>query len=225
MAPASVSYGLALLNYVRSGIVARVRGKDVSGEGVGGEGGRRKEGMRDGRLVTRRSDLWMARASLCLARGQQRGTPGARNRSQINVARQVSSRFFSPRRRSRIRTIYRAVRFDHFSLSLFPRSWKQKCQRILFHGFRFLSFPFFLYFLFPRDRDIRRIIPASRNHRSRDSIFSFFFQYPVEFLALRGSISNALFPLFFFSRENLSGRGSSHTFHVSTGPDVQIRST
>lgn len=115
----------------------------------------------------------MARASLCLARGQQRGTPGARNRSQINVARQVSSRFFSPRRRSRIRTIYRAVRFDHFSLSLFPRSWKQKCQRILFHGFRFLSF--FLYFLFPRDRDIRRIIPASRNHRSRDSIFSFFF--------------------------------------------------
>lgn len=155
--------------------------------------------MRDGRLVTRRSDLWMARASLCLARGQQRGTPGARNRSQINVARQVSSRFFSPRRRSRIRTIYRAVRFDHFSLSLFPRSWKQKCQRILFHGFRFLSF--FLYFLFPRDRDIRRIIPASRNHRSRDSIFSFFFfffQYPVEFLALRGSISNALFPLFSF---------------------------
>lgn len=131
--------------------------------------------MRDGRLVTRRSDLWMARASLCLARGQQRGTPGARNRSQINVARQVSSRFFSPRRRSRIRTIYRAVRFDHFSLSLFPRSWKQKCQRILFHGFRFLSFPSFLYFLFPRDRDIRRIIPASRNHRSRDSIFSFFF--------------------------------------------------
>lgn len=43
MAPASVSYGLALLNYVRSGIVARVRGKDVSGEGVGG-GGREKEG-------------------------------------------------------------------------------------------------------------------------------------------------------------------------------------
>lgn len=136
--------------------------------------------MRDGRLVTRRSDLWMARASLCLARGQQRRTPGARNRSQINVARQVSSRFFSPRRRSRIRTIYRAVRFDHFSLSLFPRSWKQKCQRILFHGFRFLSFPSFLYFLFPRDRDIRRIIPASRNHRSRDSIFSlFFFFFPI----------------------------------------------
>lgn len=181
--------------------------------------------MRDGRLVTRRSDLWMARASLCLARGQQRGTPGARNRSQINVARQVSSRFFSPRRRSRIRTIYRAVRFDHFSLSLFPRSWKQKCQRILFHGFRFLSFPSFLYFLFPRDRDIRRIILEIIDQEIRSSVFFFFFQYPVEFLALRGSISNALFPLFFFSRENLSGRGSSHTFHVSTGPDVQIRST
>lgn len=131
--------------------------------------------MRDGRLVTRRSDLWMARASLCLARGQQRGTPGARNRSQINVARQVSSRFFSPRRRSRIRTIYRAVRFDHFSLSLFPRSWKEKCQRILFHGFRFLSFPFFLDSVPARQRYSTNSRLSKSSIKRFDLQFFFFF--------------------------------------------------
>lgn len=159
--------------------------------------------MRDGRLVTRRSDLWMARASLCLARGQQRGTPGARNRSQINVARQVSSRFFSPRRRSRIRTIYRAVRFDHFSLSLFPRSWKEKCQRILFHGFRFLSFPFFLDSVPARQRysTNSRLSKSSIKRFDLQFFFFFFSQYSPWNSSRSEDPSRTHFFLFFSFRE------------------------
>lgn len=165
----------------------------------------------------------MARASLCLARGQQRGTPGARNRSQINVARQVSSRFFSPRRPYKDNIPGRAFR-SFFALA-FSTLVETEMPTDPFPRISIPFIPFLPLFSIPARQRYSINSRLSKSSIKRFDLQFFFFQYPVEFLALRGSISNALFPLFFFSRENLSGRGSSHTFHVSTGPDVQIRST